>query len=225
MVILDAHTHRPLRKFGYFEIESLDIRSSSMDVWRVSGPFVIGLHPWWIEEVATPIQTISNWIDHPLCVGVGETGLDKSIKIPLALQMLWFKRHFELAQLHEKPLIVLHIVRSWSELKGILKEVDFKGQILLHDCQAPPSEVKWLAMDSRLWFSYGSALGRQNSKGYRGFLEAPSQRVLFETDDSGEGIESVVKRGLDLRPDVNSKENTINFLKAIQFHLNANSTE
>jgi TatD DNase family protein len=196
-----------------------------MDVWRVSGPFVIGLHPWWIEEVATPIQTISNWIDHPLCVGVGETGLDKSIKIPLALQMLWFKRHFELAQLHEKPLIVLHIVRSWSELKGILKEVDFKGQILLHDCQAPPSEVKWLAMDSRLWFSYGSALGRQNSKGYRGFLEAPSQRVLFETDDSGEGIESVVKRGLDLRPDVNSKENTINFLKAIQFHLNANSTE
>lgn len=186
-----------------------------MESWQVSGPFVIGLHPWWIQEVELPLQVIARWIDHPLCVGLGETGLDKAIVTPLSEQLIWVRKHFELAGFHGKSLIVLHMVRSWSELKGLLKETAFRGQILLHDCGAPPSEMKWLAEDSRLWFSYGSALGRPDSKGYRGFLEAPAHRILFETDDSGEAIEDVVKRGLDLRSDVDYHGNSIHFIKAI----------
>ncbi|MEI8027178.1 MAG: TatD family hydrolase [Pseudomonadota bacterium] len=215
--MLDAHTHRPKRSPGLIEIESPDVRLVCRGNWQPTGPFVLGLHPWWIEQVNEPLETMVSWMEHPECLGVGETGIDKSIATSLETQISWFLKHLDLAKAHKKSLVVLHIVRSWSELKPILRNSKFEGQILLHDCQASAGDMKWLEKDERLWFSYGSALKKKTSRGFQGFLEAPAGRVLFETDDSGEDIETLVNRGLGFRPEVLYAENSSRFLKAVGY--------
>ena len=215
--MLDAHTHRPKRTQGLIEIESPDIRLVREGNWQPTGPFVLGLHPWWIGQMAEPLETLFSWMEHPECLGVGETGLDKLISTSLETQIFWFLKHLDLAKTYKKSLVVLHIVRSWSELKPILRQSKYEGKILLHDCQASAGDLKWLETDERLWFSYGSALKKKSSRGFQGFLEAPAGKVLFETDDSGEDIENTVRMGLGFRPEVPYAENSYRFLKAVGY--------
>ena len=217
--MLDAHTHRPKRTQGLFEIESPDIRLVHGQKWQPTGVFVLGLHPWWIGQTPHALETIAQWINHPDCLGVGETGLDKLVSTPLELQKAWLIKHFELAKTHKKSLVVLHLVRCWSELRPILRSLKYEGQILIHDCQASDVDMDWLQKDNRLWFSYGSALKKHTSKGFRGFLKAPLRRVLFETDDSGEDLELVINRGLGFRPELPYSENGSVFLQAIGYRI------
>ena len=215
--MLDAHTHRPKRSQGLVEIESPDIRLVCQGNWQPTGPFVLGLHPWWIGQAPEALQVMMSWLDHPECFGVGETGLDKLTSTSLETQTSWLVKHLDLAKAHGKSLVVLHIVRSWSELKPILRDFKYEGQILLHDCQASVRDMEWLEKDERLWFSYGSVLKKKTSRGFQGFLGAPAGKVLFETDDSGEDMKALVSRGLGFRPEVSYAENSAQFLKAIGY--------
>lgn len=197
--LLDAHTHQPQRQAGIFEIESPDLRKMASNQWQVTGPFVVGLHPWHIEQFEDPKRVISEWIDHPDCLGVGETGLDKNCKVMIDIQVDWVKFHFDIAMRHQKKLVVLHMVRGWDRLRKILQATEFNGSILIHDCQASVDELSWLEKDSRIWFSYGSALTRPNSKGFKGYLAVSEERLLFETDDSSESLLDVVARANGVR--------------------------
>lgn len=213
--MLDVHTHNPLRYPDIIEIEAPDLRRIASNKWQPSGPFILGLHPWYIDQVVDPKTAISKWINHPDCIGVGETGLDLASKVDLDIQESWFRFHFDIANKYKKGLIVLHMVRCWDRLRKILQTVEYSGVLLIHDCQASTNDLVWLEQDRRMWFSYGSALKRPNSKGYKGFLSVNEERLLFETDDSGESLKDVISRARALRSLVNHEEIEQEFLRKI----------
>lgn len=217
MLLFDAHTHNPSRKPTCLEIESLDLRKVAKGVWKETGWFVVGMHPWWLRDLPTEVvnDLICDLVAKKNCLGLGETGLDRVIDTSLDIQMSWLKKHFEWAVKGQKKLVVLHIVRTWSELKSFLKECSFEGVILLHDCSASPHDMSWLIKDHRIWFSYGSALFRPQSRGFEGFQVAPASRLLFETDDSKKDITQIYKQANALRDLTGTDQNASDFLRLI----------
>ena len=80
-----------------------------------------GLHPWWLEKAQLPAP--DDWykaLSAPLCVAVGECGLDAAIETPMAKQEAVFSRHLEMAIDSDLPLII-HVRQTHNETLRCLK--------------------------------------------------------------------------------------------------------
>ena len=91
--------------------------------------YAIGCHPCWltpwqafsVADALAPWQAdIDRHLQIPQCIALGETGLDKRIVTPLAIQSQWLEWHLGLAQQQSLPLI-LHCVHAHAELLAMLK--------------------------------------------------------------------------------------------------------
>ena len=71
------------------------------------GVFSVGIHPCYIKgEGREQWEQVVARATHPLCVAIGECGLDKRASSPLVLQEEIFRWHISLAQELQKPLII-----------------------------------------------------------------------------------------------------------------------
>lgn len=73
--------------------------------------YALGLHPWWLEEAVTdwPQQlafALERAVADPLCVAVGEIGLDKHLSVPQNLQEEALIAQLKLAQQFKLPVIL-----------------------------------------------------------------------------------------------------------------------
>ena len=101
--------------------------------WAAANPGVyysLGFHPCWLApwqhqplaSVVTSWQAdIARHLQSPLCRALGETGLDKRITTPLALQQQWLEWHIDLARQYQRPLM-LHCVHAHAEMLALLKQ-------------------------------------------------------------------------------------------------------
>lgn len=95
--------------------------------------FCPGVHPWWIEKQEVESKTefaklseqfeqhLQNFIYHSACVGIGETGLDATIKTQKEKQKKWLNLHLSNCKNFDRP-IVLHSVKAHNEMIRILKQ-------------------------------------------------------------------------------------------------------
>ena len=96
------------------------------------GVFSVGIHPCYIKgEGREQWEQVVARATHPLCVAIGECGLDKRAATPLPEQTALFEQHIALAELLHKPLII-HCVKSYGELIGLRKKSDATGLWILH---------------------------------------------------------------------------------------------
>ena len=97
-----------------------------------AGVFSVGIHPCYIsgDGQAQWVQVLER-ASHPLCVAIGECGLDKRAATPLSEQITLFERHIALAEQLHKPLII-HCVKSYGELIGLRKKSGATGLWILH---------------------------------------------------------------------------------------------
>ena len=91
----------------------------------------IGLHPWYVPEDQgiwhSYWQEIRQHINE--ACAIGEIGLDKLKGPPLPIQCEAFKEQLQLAQTHNKP-VILHIVKAHSETLNILRDFpNIKGMV------------------------------------------------------------------------------------------------
>jgi TatD DNase family protein len=106
-------------------------------------------------------------------------------------QERWLSWHWDLAERLQKPLI-LHLVRSSSDILALLKRRAPQTPWLWHDFQGPLEAVeKVLSLHPRCYFSFGprSIKKRQYSDLW---AAVPAHLRLIETDDSGLSIEQVL---------------------------------
>ena len=84
-----------------------------------AGVFSVGIHPCYISgDGQEQWKQVLERASHPLCVAIGECGLDKRAATPLPEQTALFEQHIALAELLHKPLII-HCVKSYGELIGL----------------------------------------------------------------------------------------------------------
>lgn len=193
MTYFDFHTHQSLDPKN--EILILKPNATPPE-----GAFCLGLHPWWIndftfKEVKEKILALK---DNKYFLGIGETGIDRSIETPIETQTNLFKQHIDLAEKVEAKVIVLHCVRAYSDIIPIIKNSTFKGIWIFHDFNANTETLSTLLKFNTM-FSLGDKLFRPESKGHKSFPLIPLEKLLLETDDQTNfTIEEVYKKAAAL---------------------------
>ena len=178
----DAHTHHSVPsgvvgiqnvRFGVDEKTIIDILYS------------VGIHPWdahknvdWnsFEQLARQ------------SVAIGECGLDKNSRATITEQLQVFEYQTQLATQIGKPVIV-HCVRAYGYL--LQASIKQKGHSpwLVHGCYA---STEWIAEATKQEFYFSVGPKQLKMPRISEILQAiPPNKLLLETDDSGEDIKKV----------------------------------
>lgn len=171
---VDIHTHSNENKENVWQLCSLFPKEEVLQL-----PFSVGIHPWKIEtDWQKQMQSVIEKSQDSNCRAIGECGLDKTVRTPLAIQQEIFKVHIDLANELEKPLIV-HCVKAYEELLKFVHEI--KVPIILHDFGKSVELGKQL-QEKRIYLSVGKAVFRPSFE--KVLLLLDKELLFLETDDS-----------------------------------------
>jgi TatD DNase family protein len=197
MKYIDIHTHT-----YYSDPETtlvLNIFPNELDKLEHTDYCSIGLHPWHVEEDTweTQVSRVKSAARNKKVLAVGETGLDKKTDRPFETQQLAFLAQLVIAESEKKPLI-LHCVRSYSEMLSYRKRSDLSIPWIFHWFNAD-SHIAEALIRKNCYLSFGHMLFREESKAFRIFNTIPLDRVFFETDDAGFSIGEIYAQAAGLR--------------------------
>ena len=197
---IDVHTHLALPDKRDCQIVSVDIREVLEQGFEPLGPFSIGIHPWYIDELVIDeaFSFVKKYLDHEYCMALGEAGLDRTIKVSFNEQINAFERQIQMAIDLEVQSVIIHCVRAFPDILSIIKKKNYKGSLIFHDYNGKPDMTQQL-LRYNVFFSYGEKLFNENSGGFKSFPHIPSHRILLESDDMNhKSIEDVYERAAKL---------------------------
>lgn len=161
--------------------------------------YSIGLHPWHIKEDAIEknLAIVDELMNYSNFIAIGETGLDKNIKVPVDLQKVVFLKHLEISKIHNKPVII-HCVGLYNDLINIRDKFGYNIPWIIHWFNGS-LELANNLLRRNCYLSFGISLFKENSKAFKAFKEISLDRVFFETDDTGILIKDVYKKAANVR--------------------------
>jgi len=155
--------------------------------------FSVGLHPWWIAGFSDELEqnsdaffiklfaAVKQYALQPQCVAIGECGLDKSIKTPLALQQRVLEAHLQWCSELNLP-VILHCVKAHAELLQTLKKHPVPRGGVVHAFSGSTD----IAMEyHKLGFCLGAGgviTYERANKTRNAFAALPHSAILLETD-------------------------------------------
>ena len=159
--------------------------------------YSIGIHPWYIDEnrIESDLNIISEKLQLPECLALGECGLDKRIEITMELQTSVFKQQLQLVQQTEKP-IILHCVAAYEEVIAIKKELKVENPMIIHGF-SKNEQVANSLLKNGFYLSFGKYLLRSRNIGTeleKVFKFTPENKILLETDTVEESIYDVYEK-------------------------------
>ncbi|WP_081966609.1 TatD family hydrolase [Porphyromonas crevioricanis] len=180
----DIHTHLSKRKTP-FSINSYDVGEISFSTLPVF-PFSLGFHPYYLEREPTIDQKklFVRMATSRSCVAIGECGLDKCVKSDWDLQIAVLRFQHKVSEDLAKP-IILHLVRAWSDLFFLHKELRPKQPWIVHGFRKNITLAKQL-IDRGIYLSFGVNFSVESLR-----LAYYSNRLLVESDNSGLPIEQI----------------------------------
>lgn len=163
---IDAHAHQI---------------SSSTQI--VVGVHTLGIHPWELTLPFDQSQFDQQWAElikrENGIYAIGECGLDRVHEgiADIEIQKNVLLKHFEEATKRKIPLI-LHSVRTYSDVLAIFKKIKFPYPVLLHAFGGNDHEMHEL-LKYPVYFSYGARLFNTDKM----LKVTPLDRLLLETGD------------------------------------------
>ncbi|HKB02472.1 MAG TPA: TatD family hydrolase [Gemmataceae bacterium] len=146
----------------------------------------VGIQPNHVAE-AQPgdWDVILGLVNHPACVAVGETGLDRYWdRTPFPLQEEYFARHLALSRQAGKP-VVIHCREAEVDVVRMLRtEFDTRGPVagVMHSFTGDAATAQ-ACLDMGLYISFAGMVTYKNAQGLRDVAKTvPIDRLLVETD-------------------------------------------
>lgn len=207
---IDIHTHNTPNDASSFILKNIILPNQKIPE---IGHYSAGWHPWFIaHHTLTEIEDcLIKELERPQVIAIGECGIDRVVRTPLDVQQKVFEIHLRFALEYNKPIIV-HAVRSYSDLHSIFKNMNFQLPVILHDYRGNSQQTSEL-LKFNTFFSFGESLFKQEKMKYK-IREIPLTRLFFETDESLLSIEKIYLRAasvLDVSMDELSKQIIGNF--------------
>ena len=185
---INIHTHDAVEQEDVFQLQSLFLQDFEQ-MPTLKFPVTAGIHPWH-AHLFTPDEAsemLERNMGNPSIIGIGETGLDRSIHTSLAIQEEIFKIHIETSQLTGKPLII-HCVRCWQEI--VRMKTGTTNQWILHGYTGNLETTQQLLKKDFL-FSIGAHLLDHRAKLRESVEIIPIESLFIETDDSSVDIRQI----------------------------------
>jgi TatD DNase family protein len=149
----------------------------------------LGLHPWSLREgFSQEVEFIEQNINK--CVALGEVGIDYWIKKDRRLQLAAFTEILNLAERHQKPLI-LHTRGAWRDVFELIGERRIEKAVF-HWYSGPTDTLRKLL--NRGYYVSATPAAEYSEPHRQALKEVPLERLLLETDAP------VVYKGLESRP-------------------------
>lgn len=212
---VNIHTHNSIDNKDIIEIKNIDI-DEIVDT-DVSYFYSIGIHPWNVDDNSRCENTltfIERNIEQPGFLAIGECGLDRTSAHDFNRQKEIFIKQIKLSEQNKKPLI-LHAVRSYSDIIAIRKDTKSKTPWIIHGFQGNEQTTEQL-LRHELYLSFGDVLFKNENKARRLLQIIPTERLFLETDTAEREIDDVYKRAASLKSiDIDTLRNDIfnNFVK------------
>lgn len=191
--ILDIHTHRAA------PVPEAVVCATPQSFDPVPGQlYSVGIHPWDTTSGITEgdWELLERAARHPQTAAIGECGIDTLKGGPLFRQMLVFKRHIQLSEELGKPLVI-HDVKAHDIITGLRRDLKPSQNWVVHGFRGKPT-VAAMLLDAGLWLSFGPQFNPDSLRAL------PSDRILAETDESADSIQTVIDRLAHARPDVSA---------------------
>ncbi len=196
MGYINIHTHSPMpnrnisvRSYQPGELEELDV---SENTHRSAG-----IHPWYIENVDKSFNQLIEALEEDSLLLIGECGLDHVWGASQDLQESVFRKHIELSEKYEKPLLI-HCVKAYNEVIAIFKEMQPKQTWIIHGFSGSQQLMEQL-LDLGFYLSFGKAITNVKSKAYEVFKDVPLDRIFLETDDSPLNIRKIYEKAAEIK--------------------------
>ncbi|MDD3877400.1 MAG: TatD family hydrolase [Bacteroidales bacterium] len=197
MTYIDIHTHNP-NQIQDDTISVFNCYAADSNCVNTSLLCSIGLHPWYIDEnYENDLKAIFNFATHDNVVAIGETGLDKLIKVNYELQRKIFISHAQLAADISKPLII-HAVRSIHEILFLRKHFKSSPPWIIHGFRGNLKSMSEL-LNNGFILSFGVALLNNKIQLEDVFKSCPLDSLFLETDNSNVSIKTLYKKASELR--------------------------
>ncbi len=179
----DIHTHREGQSYSIFQSGGAKIEAGI--------PVSLGIHPWQValnwEGDFEKIKQVA--VQNRNVLAIGEAGFDRLKGPDILVQKATFSAHASLAAQLEIPLL-LHCVKGHDLLMEFLKSTKKPPAILWHGWNQKPELARQL-LPFPVFFSFGKQLLQPGSNADQWLSACPSDRIFFETDDSGLEIAAI----------------------------------
>ncbi len=193
---IDIHTH--FSDIENYTFRILNIFSDDYTAIPSARPLSIGLHPWHINETtAKAIDSILGKTSHlPQVKAIGETGLDRMIKISMDKQEEVFITHIKYAITSKKPLII-HCVRAFNELMRIKNKYESEISWIVHGFSGNLKLAEELVANG-FYISIGTRLLNDKNKKSMISSHISSDKIFIETDDKLIQVRDIYKMVAEL---------------------------
>jgi len=189
--IADVHSHN--RHPDSLTVYQADIGEAIQEGTLYS----LGIHPMGKSDNSILFLTkLDQHLEHPDCVAIGESGLDKNSTISLETQQELFRAQMELSVKHQLPVII-HCVGRWNELELLFKEkIAGSPEWIIHGFRKTKLAQKFLDLGACL--SFGKAL--LYDKHLQELVpHLPMERIFLETDDEAFDIQLLYDKLAELK--------------------------
>ena len=195
-MLIDFHTH--INKYSDSDIFSVRSYSVSETIDLKTKHYSVGWHPWHLLDLdkETAFDILEKQVQCDEAIMVGECGLDKIADIPFSLQKEFFEHQIKLSEKYSKPL-VLHCVRSFSELIEIKKHFKPKQQWVVHGFSNNINIAQMLVKEG-IMLSFGKNVLTENSNAQKILSQIGDMPFFLETDDTDLHIEEIYDKVLKL---------------------------
>jgi len=185
---IDFHTHAAGAGEEAITVRNLMAGDDIPDDFLRSTLFSAGIHPWQLtDDNLEYLQTeLLLTAAHHHVVLIGEAGFDRLRGARGEVQYRAFLFQAHLAEEMGRPMVI-HCVKGWDELRRAQREVRPGRPWVIHGFRGSGSLAASLAEDG-FWFSLGTKGLTQEVLG-----SVYHERLLLETDDSGEAISDVYR--------------------------------
>jgi TatD DNase family protein len=181
MELYDVHTHQV-----FLESSDESYRSCILNVYPFEFEiakelykqyaFSCGIHPWYSENSDMQMAYLTKIASDPSIVAIGETGLDKLKGASLDMQISVFKKHIELSEEVQKPVII-HCVKAWEDLIRVHRETKPTQPWIIHGYRGKTELTKQLVKEGFM-FSVGDTINSESMP------LIPIESLFCETDES-----------------------------------------
>lgn len=144
--------------------------------------YTLGLHPYYINQhQATDLEFLAKSLQGSGAVGVGECGLDFSLKeLDRDKQKLIFEAQVILAKHFDLPL-VLHVRGAIDEVFKILKKHDYYKAVM-HSFNGSIEQAKQIT-EQGVYLGFGPAVCNPKALKLKQLIESvPISHIMLETD-------------------------------------------
>ena len=183
----DIHTHN-LQSSAFLVVRNITLlEAESFILTNEKGIFSVGFHPWFADAYSADLfQKLEMYAADKRCIAIGECGLDKNSKVPLAYQVFVFNKQIRLSEKLQKPLVI-HCVRCYDLLFELKKALHPRQLWIIHGFRGKPELAKQ-AINAGCALSFGE---RYNEVSVQ---VTPLDKLFVETDESTLSIETIYQK-------------------------------